>query len=305
MSVARQCPSCGATVDLPPERMADLCAFCEAPLVDASGEAERIDRVVPFDVPRDPAARRLRGFLQGQWWAPEAVRNAARPEALHGVLVPFYVYDGVARSRWDARVGVHWYRTETYTVVVNGRTQVRTRRVQETEWFPLSGTHAATYTRQLVSGSRGLPEEEANALEPFDLGRAAPFAPPLVAGWIAERPSVGHAEASAIVAREVAARENTEIRGAFLPGDASSDVRNDTELSISEVELALLPVWIATYRHGPKVVRLLVNGQTGEVVGKVPKSPVKIGCAVALALGVLVAIALVAVLLAAVAEGTR
>ena len=154
---ARSCPSCAATVELPPDRIADRCAFCETPLVDATGAAEAIDLVAGFDVAREHAARRIRGYLQGRVWAPETVRTSARPENLHGVLVPFYVYDGVARSDYTAEVGVDWYRTETSTV--NGRR--RTRQVRETEWFDLAGSHVRTYTRQLASGSRGLPEAEA------------------------------------------------------------------------------------------------------------------------------------------------
>lgn len=300
MPAARQCPSCGASVELPPERLADSCAFCEAPLVDASGEAEPVEHVLPFDVDRERAARALRGWLQGKWLAPEAVRKAARPAALHGVLVPFWVFDGVARSRWDARVGVNWSRTTTSTHVVNGRPQVRTRTVTETEWFPLSGTHAATYTRQLVSASRGLPEAEANGLEPFDLGRATPWSPERVAGWIAERPTVDHDEAARIVAREVAERENATLRREFLPGDRAEDVRNDTSLAIERVELALLPVWIATFRRGGKPFRLLVNGQTAEVVGVAPRSPWKVGCLVALLLGAVAAIAAAGTLVALV-----
>ena len=297
MSTSRQCPTCGATVELPPERLADRCAFCETALVDATGsDADAIQHVVPFHLTREQAGRRMRGFLQGQWWAPEAVRQGARPEKLHGVLVPFYVYDGVARSSYTGDVGVWWYRTETH--VVNGK--VRTRRVRETEWFDVSGTHAATYTRQLVSGSRGLPEGEANALEPFDLGKALPFAPALTAGWIAERASVDHTEAGRIVANEVAERENRQIRDGFLPGDESRNVRNTTELEISEVELALLPVWIATYGHAGKVFRLLVNGQTGETIGKVPRSAWKVGCAVFVALAAVGFVVLAALVVAAV-----
>lgn len=281
-------------MDLPPEQIAAVCAFCESPLVDAEGAGETVDHVVPFVVDRDRAGRRLRGYLQGRWLAPEAVRRGARPEKLHGVLVPFYVFDGIAASEFDARVGVHWWRT-----VYTGK---RVRRVRETEWFPLSGSHAATYTRQLVSGSRGLPEAEANALEPFDMGKALPFSPPLTAGWIAERPSVDHDEAQRIVAREVAERENAAIRGGFLAGDEVADVHNTTRLAIERVDLALLPVWIATYGHGGKVFRLLVNGQTGETVGKVPTSPVKVGCLVALLLAAVAAMALLALIVEAVSR---
>lgn len=301
----RQCPQCGAQVELPVGRLADACSFCETPLVDATGAAERVDLVVPFDLDRERASGRLRGFVQGQWWAPEALRRAASPDRVHGVLVPFYVYDGVARSRYTGRVGLHWYRTETYTVTVNGRTETRTRRVQETEWFDVRGSHAATYTRQLVSGSRGLPEAEANQLEPFDLGRALPFDPALTAGWVAELPDVDHAEAERQVANEVAERENAAIRGAFLPGDTRAGVQNTTELSIEGVQLALLPVWIATYRWQGQVFRLLVNGQTGEVVGRVPRSPWKIGCAVAALVGAIVLFATLMLLCAGLGSRAR
>ena len=57
-------------------------------------------------------------------------------------------------------------------------------------------------------------------------------------------------------------------------------MQNSTTTHVDEVRLVLLPVWIATFQHKGKVFRMLVNGQTGEVVGSVPKSKTKIGCAV-------------------------
>ncbi len=59
---------------------------------------------------------------------------------------------------------------------------------------------------------------------------------------------------------------------------------NQTSVTVESVRLLLLPVWIATYRHQGAVFRLLVNGQTGEVVGQVPRSNAKIALAVTLAL---------------------
>ncbi len=286
---ARNCPQCGATVELDDNALADRCAFCESPLVDAEAVEQHIDRVAPFEVDRNVAARKLKQFLAGQWLAPEEVRHRVNPEKLNGVLVPFYAWEGTARSRWSARVGIYWYRTETYTVIVNGKPQVRTRTVRETEWFPLSGTHAANYSGQLVSASRGLPEQEANQLEPFDLGKARDFAPALVAGWLAERPTVDEASARQVATQEIARLENAAIAG-FLAGDTRGDVQNDTRLAVDKVEEILLPVWIATYRHGGAVFRLLVNGQTGEVVGKAPSSGLKIGCLVALLILVIVGI---------------
>lgn len=287
---ARNCPQCGATVELPEHSLADQCAFCETPLVDAEAAERHIDRVAPFELNREIASKKLKQFLAEQWMAPEQVRKNIEPAKLNGVLVPFYAYDGTARTRWSARVGIHWYETETYTTFVNGKPQVRTRQVQRTEWFPLSGTHAANYRGNLVSASNGLPEAEANQLEPFDLGKATAFAPAAVAGWQAERPTVDHAAAHRIAGQEISRRENEAIAGGFLVGDTRSDVQSQTDLHVDRVEEILLPVWIATYPHGGKVFRLLVNGQTGEIVGKAPRSNAKIGCIVAVLAGILLAV---------------
>ncbi len=296
MSAAAQlfnCPSCAAQVSLPPGRLSDSCSFCESPLVAAERvAAEPPDRVAPFVLDQTQAAGRLRTHLAGSWLAPESVRKGAHPEELDPVLVPFWCYQATARSDWQARIGLWWYRTETYYVTVNGKRERRTRQVKETEWFPTRGSHVATYVDHLVSGSRGLPEHEANELEPFDLGRSRPYAAAMLAGLIAEQPSVTHAQARQTAEHELTELEHRAIR-AFLPGDESAGLQNQTRTELGEVELVLLPVWIATFRHGGKVWRLLVNGQTGEVVGSVPKDPKKIAGLVVLALVALGVLALV------------
>jgi hypothetical protein len=59
---------------------------------------------------------------------------------------------------------------------------------------------------------------------------------------------------------------------------------------VDGVRLVLLPVWIAAFRTPKGPLRLMVNGQTGEVVGRVPRSAAKVGCLVAVVLVILVAI---------------
>jgi hypothetical protein len=287
-AVSKSCPQCGAAVDLPPEQIASLCAFCDSPLVDGEGATERIDLVAPFDLEKKVAGSLLAQHLQDHWFIPESLRHAGKPEELRGVLVPFWCYDATARSEWTARQGIHWYRTERYTKVENGRTVTRTRQVRETEWFGTSGTHVATYTNHLVSGSRGLSEPEANELEPFDVGGALPCSPGLLAGWTAERPTVPRGEAADTASQELAELENAAIAG-FLPADAVRDVTNRTEMEVGALKLVMLPVWVGTYPHADQVLRLLVNGQTGEVVAKLPKSWPKI---IALVLAIVAALSI-------------
>lgn len=278
-SAERQCPQCGAQVVLPPERISDSCAFCATPLVEGGTALEGIDRVAPFDVTQEVAAGRLAEHMQSKWFLPSELKAASRPDSLHGVLIPFWCYDATARSTYTAKQGIHWYRTETYTTTVNGKTVTRTRTVRETEWFDSSGSHVATYVDHLVSGSRGLAEAESNELEPFDLGRAVAFRPDMLAGWVAEAPTVRKSEAHRVAAQELADEENAAI-ARFLPGDVERNVENDTSMDVSELELVMLPVWIGTWRYREEPLRLLVNAQTGEVVGDLPTDKWKVALAV-------------------------
>ena len=284
---------------LPPERISDSCAFCATPLVDGSERQERIDRVAPFEVKRPVAAGLLAEHLQRAWFLPNDLKAATRPDSLHGVLIPFWSYDATARSRYTAEQGIYWYRTETYTTTVNGKRVTRTRTVRETDWHRSSGSHVKTYVDHLVSGSRGLAEAEAKELEPFEPDRAVPFRPDLLAGWVAESPTVPRSEAHEVASRELAEEENRAIAD-FLPGDVTRDVENETSMEISDLELLMLPVWIGTWRWKDEPLRLLVNAQTGEVVGDLPTSWLKVSLFVAVVLAVLGVLGLMAVVVLAV-----
>lgn len=282
--MARGCTQCGAAVEVPSGVFSTSCPFCDSPLVEVEAAQSAIDAVVPFVITKAQAARLLREHLAAAWLAPESVRRVARAEELDAVLLPFTAVDACTRSTYSATIGVDWYRTETYTTTENGKTVVRTRQVRETEWFPLSGEHGRRWFDHLVSASRGLPEAEANALEPYDLGRALPFDPALTAGVLAELPSVSADEQRKVLADELSQRAARDIERSLLPGDRSSQLHVSTRSDVERSRTVLLPVWIAAVA-GPKgPLRVLVNGQTGEVVGDLPRSWWKIAALVVVAL---------------------
>ena len=79
-------------------------------------------------------------------------------------------------------------------------------------------------------------------------------------------------------------------------GRCSSDVGGDThrnlfvqdQFSYVTFKHVLLPIWIAAYRYGDKPYQFLVNGQTGEVVGRAPWSFWKIFLTILAVIGVAV-----------------
>jgi hypothetical protein len=247
------------------------------------------------------AEERLRQHLATRWWAPERLRRAARDgkafgrrqapdrsrptneldtRLVEGILVPFYAYHATCRSRYETRVGLHWYETKT---VRDKDGKARHETEQHTEWFPLRGTAVCQLRDHLVSASVGLAATEVAALSPFDLGRARSFDPRLLAGWPAELPSRSRTETDRDAAEQIRTREIRRISHEQLPGDTHRDTRVSCQVELAEAELVLLPVWVAALRYGGKVHRLVVNGQTGRCHGSAPLSPVKLTLAIALA----------------------
>jgi hypothetical protein len=58
-----------------------------------------------------------------------------------------------------------------------------------------------------------------------------------------------------------------------LAGENYRDLAlNSGGLIIESYKLVLLPVWIANYRYKNELFPVAVNGQTGNVAGRVPRS---------------------------------
>ncbi len=286
----RRCTSCGAAVEFPAAAVSVTCGYCTSPLVDAERATLSVDRVAPFRVTRERARQKLQELVRGHFWAPGAVKNGMQDQSvLRGVLVPFYVYSGVARSRFDAQVGIHYQSTEAY---VDSKGKTRTRKRTHTEWFPHNGSAILAFEDQLVSASAGLPESKSNSLEPFDLGRAMPFDVGLVSGWEAELPSLERERADHTAQGEVKALEARRVARTLLPGDVGKVSGLETDLTVQECDVVLLPIWIATFKYREKVFRHLVNGQTGKVIGEVPVSRARVRAAIAIGLGLFAALVL-------------
>lgn len=281
-AVARSCSACGAVLLLPPERVSAACSYCGSHLVDETRTERSIDRVCAFRLGRRAAEERLRTHLDAAIWAPSAIRRLARggslrADTLHGVLVPFYRYDARTMARYRARIGLDWTR-ETHVLV---GTKHETKRERHTEWFTLGGTSVGEWVDHLECASRGLSDREVAKLGPFDLGHAAAFDPLLLAGWDSELPARTRADADGRAKasiRELAARRLAER---VLPGDHVSVDQFACEVELARVDLVLVPVWIASYRHGGKPYRLLVHGQEGRCVGRPPISATKVSLAAA------------------------
>jgi hypothetical protein len=300
-----RCEGCGAEIATAPEQRSYVCPFCDSKYVvefapEKTGR-QKPEFVIGFAVTPEQAQEKFIDWLRSNsWFRPGDLVRAKVAEKMKGVYLPFWSFSMLAQSQWSARIGEHWYRTETYTTKdSNGKTVTRTRQVQETEWWPLQGRHHRYYSGYLVSGSRGLPQQAADRIKPFQLPAMKRYQPFFLAGWIAEEYSIERDEALEVCKRHFYQLEHNNV-SAFLPGDTSRDLQVRTNFSKVNSDLCLLPIYVLSYRYRDKLYRFLVNGQTGKCAGDKPVSWIRISLAIGAGLLLLLVLILIIALVAGI-----
>ncbi len=269
------CNECGATVNVAPGEQTAACTFCRSHQVlarEAAATAIRPESVVPFKVDKNTAADRFQQWLGDLWFRPNDLKELAKVEGLAGVYIPFWTFDAQVYSRWTAQAGYHYYVNEEYT---DQQGQRQTRQVQKTRWEPARGQRNDHYDDVTVCASKGLPENLGEELRSFDTKALTPYRPEFLAGWRAETYAIDLMPAWGLGQGKMANEQQSRC-GRDVPGDTHKDLDVQNQFSRVTFKHVLLPIWVCAYRYQDKPYQFLVNGQTGEVVGRAPYSIIKI-----------------------------
>lgn len=294
------CESCGAKIVLEPLLRTAHCPYCDSPsVIDRPATADRPDPVfvIGFAVDRNRAARLMREFIGRKKLAPTVLKRRAA-DKVTGVYLPTYLYSATSSTTFSASIGEVYYTTE---VSRDSKGRTRVKRKRRIEYRDLNGAHANYVGDVVVTASRGIPNNELEAIEPYDFAGLRRYAPAMVSGWISEEPSLTRDECLRLAKAE-STRHIGGLLHQFMPGDNHRQLEHTTELGDESADLVLLPVWIFAIRYDPEKppVRILVNGQTGRVGGAIPTAwgkVLKIAAAVLGLLSLPVLIALLAGLL--------
>jgi DNA-directed RNA polymerase subunit RPC12/RpoP len=278
-----KCESCHAVSTLDQKTSSDKCPFCSSPLVVKGGTTATIHKpqfLLPFGVDGQKAKDNFRKWLKSLWFAPGDLKHYAdNAGKLTGMYLPFWTFDCSTRTTYTGQRGEHYYVTESYSTVENGKNVTRTRQVQKTRWYPASGNVSNAFDDILIEASTTLKRDKLRALEPWDLGNLVPFNDKYLSGFRTEtyqlsvKDGYDHAKG-----RMEPIIENT-IRS-DIGGDAQMIHYTSTSYSNPSFKHILLPVWLSAYRYNNKVYQFLINARTGEVQGERPWSAAKIAVAV-------------------------
>lgn len=289
-----QCRNCGATTET--KNLASSCQFCAGALVALEQPPGLVppEAVVPFKIDTRDAQDAFADWVGSRWFAPNGLKKVGSTEALAGTYVPHWTFDAQTRTDYTGQRGEYYYVTVTDQVPDGkGGTRTETRQERRTRWYGASGSVSRFFDDVLVVGSRQLEQKKLNKMGPWTLAEARPFQQEYLAGYSALRYDVDPKDGAA---------QARQIMKGVIEGDCRHDIGGDEQrvdhmdvtYSQAMFKLVLMPLWIATYLHAGKSWQVMVNANTGQVVGDRPFSVLKILAAVLAAAMVIAVIVLLA-----------
>jgi predicted RNA-binding Zn-ribbon protein involved in translation (DUF1610 family) len=277
------CTGCRAKINFEPPETAGKCPFCGTGIVAQAHKpnpAIAPESLLPCTVSHKEAGMKVRKWLESRWFAPNALKQLAQQEGLQGIYLPFWTYDAHTTSHYTGERGEHYYTTETYTTTdSDGREVTETREVQHTRWYSASGTVSRFFDDVLIPATQQIPPEQLDKLAPWNLSKLVPYDSAYLAGFKAQRyqlalePGFGQAQG------KMAPTIRTDVER-DIGGDEQRVDLVSTAYSAVTFKHILLPVWLSAYRYNNKQYQVMVNAQTGQVLGDRPYSVVKITMAV-------------------------
>jgi hypothetical protein len=142
-----------------------------------------------------------------------------------------------------------------------------------TQWVSVTGVHLVCADDLLVPASRSVPQDWANTLFDFDTKALVPYSADFIPGYTAEIYQIPLEQASLLARQRVLQAARSQEQVDSLSGKRYRDfVMNSAGMTVDSFRLVLLPLWLGSYRYREQTFPLAMNGQSGTIAGRIPRS---------------------------------
>lgn len=245
-----RCNACGAELAVNGVESSSFCVYCgQATVVmDRVEDYLQPDYIIPFRITKDQAEAMIRGRLAQGRYIPEEIKNF-KVDKLRGIYIPFWLYD-------------MYYGDDQYW-----RYTVRRGKSTVTRYAHRTGD--CLFKRMTLDASRNFNDDSSQRLEPYSMRELQEFDPAYLSGFYSDRFDMGTADLDGLAVRRAKGLFDDNVKETIKHSDAKLQTGTPVH-KVLKREYALLPVWFMTFRYENKPYTMLVNGQTGKMVGAVP-----------------------------------
>lgn len=251
------CSACGAEVSINSVETATFCVYCGQPTIvlDRIVKDRAPERIIPFSITKERAVQKIHEHFNHLPFTTEEVADCTM-DCVRGIYIPYWLINMDYETQTLHRV-VH--KNDKYSIT------------------SYSYNWAKTNLNNLtIDASLQLNNSIARRLDPYDFKGLKPFDVSYLSGYYADCGDVEDKELKSQADARAMALVNEEIRAKVQQNQPSAshislqDVKFHARFN--KMEYVMLPAWFMTYRYENRSYTVLVNGQTGKVVGDAPYS---------------------------------
>lgn len=254
------CRSCGGEIACDENTAASACPFCGNPVVMTGRLSGGLkpDYVIPFQLDQKAAKEALNSLYAGKRLLPKAFKDQNHIREVKGVYVPFWLFDAAADVNMRYRAAkIRTWSDSSYDYT-------------ETKYFSVSRSGSIKFKRVPVDGSKKMPDDLMESLEPFDFSKAVDFQTAYLAGYLADKYDVDSKEstsrANERIRKSTQAAFDATVQGYTIVTKEAGSI----QLRNGKVKYALFPVWLLSTAWNGKNYLFAMNGQSGKIAGDLP-----------------------------------
>lgn len=254
------CKSCGGEILTDENTVATSCPFCGNPVV-VTGRVSgflKPDLIIPFKLDKKAAKKELARYISSKKLLPKVFKDENHLDEIKGIYVPFWLFD----AHTDAQIHYHGTRVRMWSDSDYDYT--------ETQHYKIYREGNVSFEHVPVDGSKKMPDDLMESVEPFDFSETVDFKKAYLAGYFADKYDVT-AEESISRADERIKKSTEDVFRSTLYG-YNTVVTENSQVNFygRKKQYALYPVWILNTSWNGQKYTFAMNGQTGKFVGNLP-----------------------------------
>ena len=260
-AVVYHCPSCGAEIVTDETTAATFCFYCHNPIV-LSGRLEGNylpDGIIPFKITKDEALEKFHEWIGKKKFVPRGFYSKNQIEKMSGVYFPYWLYD---------------CKTDSF---INGTSrQIRIWRVgdleyTETKIYEIKRAGKVTFRNLPKTALQKAQNAMLKGIFPYDFGALEKFHMGFLSGFFAEKRDIEKESLKSEIQENIKKYAQKRMRETISGHPMFSMESQNHTIEEENFKYTLLPVWVLTYKErGDQIYYFAMNGQTGEIVGKLP-----------------------------------
>ena len=252
------CSHCGAEVVTSDTESSTFCVYCGNPAIvfNRVSKEYRPDGLIPFQVTKEDAIRYIKLRFLRNPIIPNEVKEKCIPANLRGIYIPYWIINA------------------DYTEADFIKGEVKRGKSRVTKYYSRAGE--VKFKNIPIDGSNILNDDVSRRLEPFYLEDSKTFDEDYLNGFYSNTTDLALADLRASAAFRCHELFKDEVVKTVRADDVKIlDSVYHVDIQDDPVYM-MMPVWFFTFKYEDKPYTILVNGQTGKVVGTMPWQKKKI-----------------------------